>query len=1058
MGIFDKILRSGEGKKLKALQSLTPDINVLEPEMQALSDSDLQAKTGEFRQRLASGEDLDDILLEAFAVVREAGVRVLGQRHYDVQLIGGAALHFGWIAEMKTGEGKTLVSTLPAYLNGLSGKGAHLITVNDYLARRDSEWMGRLHNWLGLTVGLVVPGDFDAVYKREQYGADITYGVNNEFGFDYLRDNMAMSRDRQVQRGHHFAIVDEVDSILIDEARTPLIISGRVADAAQLYYKFASIVRGLRRDEDYEVDEQKRTVSPTESGIEKVERALNIDNLYDGVAQNLVHQLQAALRAKELFKRDKDYIVAGGDVKIVDEFTGRILDGRRWSEGLHQAVEAKEGVKIKEENQTLATVTLQNYFRMYEKLSGMTGTATTEAAEFNSTYDLHVVPVPTNRSPARVDQGDLIYKSEEAKFGAVVDDIAERYAAGQPVLVGTISVEKSERLSRLLDKRGVTHEVLNAKQHSREAEIVAQAGRLSAVTVATNMAGRGVDILLGGNPDGLAQRDVRAQGLELDSPEGVAEVARLAAVHAADTQAEGRKVRDLGGLYVLGTERHESRRIDNQLRGRSGRQGDPGESRFYLSLEDDLMRLFATGAINWVMGRALPDDMPLEARMVSKAIERAQTTVEQKNGEIRKNVLKYDEVLNEQRKVIYALRDQILDRANLREKILTEHLPAAVKTLVDTYCVADYHDEWDLTGLHSEMLTYWPTGLTIEDLAEATSTRELTDVLTEDGVKHYEKREEELGAEVLRQVERQVMLRIIDTRWREHLYEMDYLQEGINLRAMGQRDPLTEWQREGFEMFGQMMQGIARDLLRYVMHVQVEVSEPAQAQAAALAAKAKAEAEAAAAAVAAIADAPKVALDWNAPTDDATPEAATTDEAAADETEPDEATTDEATSEDDATPDEATSEDDATPDEAAEGDAPAEEADTPADEAPDASEAAFGATPAAEESTPATEESKDETDEPAAEDAAVEVVAKIAGEDAEVQILGYSMPDDPSSGGGMAAAASQTDAASPPAAAAASADDTMVPVRKTEWEKTSRNAPCPCGSGKKYKRCHGDAA
>ncbi len=709
MAIFDKILRSGEGRKLKALQSLTPDITALEPEMEALDDAALQAKTGEFKQRLDNGEDLDDLLIEAFAVVREAGKRVLGQRHYDVQLIGGAALHFGWIAEMKTGEGKTLVSTLPAYLNGLSGNGSHLITVNEYLARRDAEWMGRLHHWLGLSVGLIIPGDFDAAYKKQQYAADITYGTNNEFGFDYLRDNMAMSRDRQVQRGHHFAIVDEVDSILIDEARTPLIISGRVADAAQLYYKFASIVRGLRRDEDYEVDEQKRTVSPTEPGIEKVERALNIDNLYDGVAQNLVHQLQAALRAKELFKRDKDYIVAGGEVKIVDEFTGRILEGRRWSEGLHQAVEAKEGVKIKEENQTLATVTLQNYFRMYEKLSGMTGTAQTEAAEFAGTYDLHVVPVPTNRPPARLDQGDLIYKSEDAKFHAVVDDIAERYAAGQPVLVGTISVEKSERLSRLLDKRGIAHEVLNAKQHSREAEIVAQAGRLSAVTVATNMAGRGVDILLGGNPEGLARRDLRAEGLDADDPELADRYAELTAKYTVETQAEGEKIREVGGLYVLGTERHESRRIDNQLRGRAGRQGDPGESRFYLSLEDDLMRLFATGAINWVMGRALPDDMPLEAKMVSKAIERAQTTVEQKNGEIRKNVLKYDEVLNEQRKVIYALRDQILDKRDLRERILTEHLPAAVATLVDTYCVADYHDEWDLVGLHAEMLSFWPT-------------------------------------------------------------------------------------------------------------------------------------------------------------------------------------------------------------------------------------------------------------------------------------------------------------------------------------------------------------
>ena len=522
---------------------------------------------------------------------------------------------------------------------------------------------------------------------------------------------MAMSRSRQTQRGHSYAIVDEVDSILIDEARTPLIISGRVADAAQLYYKFATIVRSLRPDEDYDVDEAKRTVSPTESGIEKVEQALGIDNLYDGVAQNLVHQLQAALRAKELFKRDKDYIINNGEVKIVDEFTGRILEGRRWSEGLHQAVEAKEGVKIKEENQTLATITLQNYFRMYDKLAGMTGTAVTEAAEFANTYDLHVVPVPTNRPTARADEGDLIYKTEDGKFGAVVDDIAERYEAGQPVLVGTISVEKSEKLSRMLEKRGIAHEVLNAKQHTREAEIVAQAGRLQSVTVATNMAGRGVDILLGGNPEILAKRDLRAKEVDIESDEGRAELLALEAHYAEDTKAEGDKVRELGGLYVLGTERHESRRIDNQLRGRSGRQGDPGESRFYLSLEDDLMRLFATGAINWVMGKALPDDVPLEAKMVSKAIERAQTTVEQKNGEIRKNVLKYDEVMNAQRKVIYALRDQILDEADLRDKILEEHLPEAVEALVGTYCVADYHEEWDIDGLHADVLTYWPSSL-----------------------------------------------------------------------------------------------------------------------------------------------------------------------------------------------------------------------------------------------------------------------------------------------------------------------------------------------------------
>ncbi|MSO85964.1 MAG: preprotein translocase subunit SecA [Acidimicrobiia bacterium] len=918
MTIFDKILRSGEGKKLKALQALVPDIGAYEAEMEALDDAALRAKTPEFRGRLAAGEDLDDILLEAFAVVREAGRRVLGQRHYDVQLIGGAALHFGWIAEMKTGEGKTLVSTLPAYLNGLGGQGTHLITVNEYLARRDSEWMGRLHRWLGLEVGLIIPGESDPEYKRAQYAADITYGTNNEFGFDYLRDNMALSRARQTQRGFRYAIVDEVDSILIDEARTPLIISGRVADAAQLYYKFATIVRSLRPEEDYEVDEQKRTVSPTEPGIEKVEELLGIGNLYDGVAQNLVHQLQAALRAKELFKRDKDYIIQAGEVKIVDEFTGRILEGRRWSEGLHQAVEAKEGVKIKEENQTLATITLQNYFRMYEKLSGMTGTAATEAAEFAVTYDLQVVPIPTNRAAARADEGDLIYKSEDGKFGAVVDDIAERYEAGQPVLVGTISVEKSEKLSRMLEKRGISHEVLNAKQHTREAEIVAQAGRLQAVTVATNMAGRGVDIVLGGNPEIMATRELRLEEIDPLSKEGHIRLKELEVKHMDETKAEGDRVRALGGLYVLGTERHESRRIDNQLRGRAGRQGDPGESRFYISLEDDLMRLFATGAINWVMGKALPDDVPLEAKMVSKAIERAQTTVEQKNGEIRKNVLKYDEVMNQQRKVIYALRDQVLDEADLRDKITTEHLPEAIEALVGTYCVSDYHEEWDLAGLHAELLTYWPSLLLVEELAAIERVEDLRTLLSHDALGFYEAREAELGAEIMRQVERQVMLKIIDTKWREHLFEMDYLQEGINLRAMGQRDPLTEWQREGYDMFGMMMKGVAQDLVRYVMHVQVTVD---QAQAA-----------------------PAIGTDFSPTSSD-------------------------------------------------------------------------------------TEES----------------ALSVGGEEPRVQNLQYSAPEEGGAGGAMA----ETAPGDQPAA--------LRPVVKSDWDKTPRNAPCPCGSGRKFKMCHGRA-
>ena len=843
MGILDRILRAGEGKKLKALEGLVPDVNAHGQAMSALSDDALRAKTAEFRGRIERGETLDDLLIEAFAAIREAATRVIGQRHFDVQLMGGAALHFGWVAEMKTGEGKTLVSTLPAYLNGLGGKGVHLITVNDYLARFHAEWMGRIHKWMGLDVGLIIPGFKEAPSeKRANYACDITYGTNNEFGFDYLRDNMATTMADKVQRGHHYAIVDEVDSILIDEARTPLIISGRVADAAKLYYRFASIVRSLKRDVDYEVEEDKRVVVPLEEGIERVEQALGIENLYDEVQQNLVHQLSVALKAKELYQRDKDYIIQGGEVKIVDEFTGRVLEGRRWSEGIHQAVEAKEGVKIKEENQTLATITLQNYFRMYDKLAGMTGTAATEAAELMGTYQLAVVPIPTNQTMVRDDRADLIYKSEVSKFGAVVDDIGEKYDRGQPVLVGTISVEKSEHLSQLLKKRGVPHEVLNAKQHTREAMIVTQAGRLNSVTVATNMAGRGVDIILGGNPEGLARHEVVKEGydpdvlvddfalpLPLDQMPDEFKAARTAALARYDQllaqykdecKAEGDKVRALGGLYVLGTERHESRRIDNQLRGRSGRQGDPGESRFYLSLDDELMRLFATGALSWVMGRALPDDEAIEAKMVTKAIERAQTTVEQRNAEIRKNVLKYDEVMNEQRKVIYKRRDQILEGVDLKSAAM-EYLAEAVNTLIETHCASVATDEWDLDGLVLELKTFWPSDISGGQLEKCHETDEMYDLVMSDASAYYEKREAELTSPVMRDVERQVMLRIIDQRWREHLEEMDYLQEGINLRAVGQKDPLVEWQREGYEMFGSLMKGIAQDFVKYVMHVQV---------------------------------------------------------------------------------------------------------------------------------------------------------------------------------------------------------------------------------------------
>ncbi len=828
MSVFAKVLRAGEGKKVRNLAAVVPLINDLEPEVEAMSDAELAHMTVEFKERLDQGEELNDLLVEAFAVVRESARRTIGQRHFDVQLMGGMALHFGWIAEMKTGEGKTIASTLASYLNALEGKGVHVVTVNEYLARRDAEWMGQIFRFLGLEVGLVTSEVDDWSAKRAAYRADITYGTNTEFGFDYLRDNMAVDRDQMVQRGHRFAIIDEVDSILIDEARTPLIISGPSDDSTRLYYQFASIVRTLKRDEDYEVDEEKRTVVPTEAGIAKVERQLGVENLYDAVAVNYVHQLGKALEAKELYHRDKEYIVAEGEVRIVDEFTGRVLEGRRWSDGLHQAVEAKERVRIKEENHTWATVTLQNYFRMYDKLAGMTGTAETEAAEFASTYGLQVVPIPTHKPMIRVDRPDLVFKTEEAKFKAVVDDIAERYERGQPVLVGTASVEKSEHLSRLLEKRGIDHTVLNAKQHAREAVIVAQAGRLHAVTVATNMAGRGVDILLGGNPEGLAREAVIAEGLDPASEEGGRRFSELLAKFQAECAAEAEQVRELGGLYVLGSERHESRRIDNQLRGRSGRQGDPGESRFFLSLEDELMRLFATGAMSWVMDRALPEDVPIEARMVTRAIERAQNTVEQRNAEIRKDVLKYDEVMNEQRKVIYERRRQILDGEDMREYTISL-LSSTLEAVVRAACPTDFAEEWDLERLVNDLAQYYPTEFTVADLEQAESVGQIVDSVVADAIERYEQRDQEMpgGAETARQVERQVMLQIIDARWRLHLAEMDHLREGIHLRGIAQTDPLVAWQREGFEMFGQLMDAIDDDYLRYVMHVQVLVEQEA---------------------------------------------------------------------------------------------------------------------------------------------------------------------------------------------------------------------------------------
>ena len=819
-----KVLRSGEGKKLKALEALVPDISELEDDMKALSDAELQAKTGEFKQRVERGEGVSDLLIEAFAVVREAAWRVIGQRHYDVQLVGGAALHFGWVAEMRTGEGKTLTSTLPIYLNALSGKGVHVVTVNDYLATRDSEWMGEIYNWLGLEVGLIVPGNRDSSYKKSQYDADVTYGTNNELGFDYLRDNMAMELSKKVQRGHNYCIVDEIDSILIDEARTPLIISGKLADAAQTYYKFASIVQNLQRDRHYEVDEEKRTVAPTEEGVHAVERALDIENLYDAVSADFVHQFQVALKAKELFHRDKDYILANGEVKIVDEFTGRILDGRRWSDGLHQAVEAKEGATIKEENQTLATITLQNYFRLYDKLAGMTGTAETEAAEFFNTYGLHVVPIPTNKPIIRDDAVDFIYRSEKGKYGAVVEDIVERNKKGQPVLVGTISVENSELVSDLLDKRGVTHSVLNAKLHAREADVVAQAGRIGSVTVATNMAGRGVDIILGGNPEGLAERDVVAEGLKIEDEAGTTKYEEYLKKYESICAEEGEKVKEAGGLYVLGTERHDSRRIDNQLRGRSGRQGDPGESRFYLSLEDELMRLFATGAMEWVMKKALPDDVPIGDKMVTKAIERAQNTVEQRNAETRKNVLKYDEVMNEQRKVIYARRNEILNGEDLKDET-SEFLALEVDEIISSHCSSEHQEDWDLDALAVSLGNLWPNEFTPTSFKTVSDSNDIYELAMEDVLQYCEQREIQIGPDVMRKVEGQIMLRILDQRWREHLYAMDYLKEGIHLRAMGQKDPLTEWQREGFEMFGSMMDSVGKDFIKYITHIQID-NEP----------------------------------------------------------------------------------------------------------------------------------------------------------------------------------------------------------------------------------------
>jgi preprotein translocase subunit SecA len=839
--VLDKIANLGEGRKVKNLDSIAQVVLTYEPEFEDLTDEELKAKTLEFRERAGNGESLDDLLPEAFAAVREASIRSTGKRHFDVQVMGAAALHQGNIAEMKTGEGKTLVATMPAYLNSLGGDGVHIVTVNDYLAKRDSEWMGPIYRALGVSVGLI-QASMSPAERRPQYASDVTYGTNNEFGFDYLRDNMAMRKEDMVQRGHHYAIVDEVDSILIDEARTPLIISGMVADSAKWYQTFARIAPGLKRDEDYEVDESKHQVAVTESGVAKVEARLGIENLYEHVNTPLVHHLQNALRAKELYKRDVEYVVQHGEVKIVDEFTGRVLEGRRYSEGLHQAIEAKEGVRIKEENQTLATITIQNYFKMYDKLAGMTGTAKTQLTEFEATYDIGVLEIPTNRPMVRDDQQDLIYKGEDAKWDAVVEDIIERNALGQPILVGTVSIEKSELLSGKLNRRGVQHNVLNAKNHEKEAVIVAQAGRKGSVTVATNMAGRGVDILLGGNPEYLARQEMAAREwdndryllFEMDEEERAAYEAEYEPILArfqAQTDAEHDEVVELGGLYVLGTERHESRRIDNQLRGRSGRQGDPGLSRFYLSLGDDLMRLFASDRVASIMERLKwPDDEPIQAKMVTRAVENAQKQIEELNYERRKNVLKYDDVMNAQREAIYGERKKILEGADLKEQALG-FVEDVVNETVATYCPADvFPEDWDLDALLVGLNEIFPAKTTAADIAGEHDLALLQARFVEEALEAYEAKEAAVTPPVMRDLERVVLLNITDTKWREHLYEMDYLQEGIHLRSYAQRDPLSEYQREAFDMFTELTDSIRADFVRYIYRVEFVRPEAQQAR------------------------------------------------------------------------------------------------------------------------------------------------------------------------------------------------------------------------------------
>ncbi|ASY20294.1 preprotein translocase subunit SecA [Candidatus Planktophila vernalis] len=827
---FDKLMRAGEGRILRELSKIVVVVNEHEARIVAMSDSELRQQTELFKDRFSKGETLDDLMPEAFAVVREAAKRTLGQRHYDVQIMGGAALHKGNIAEMRTGEGKTLVATLPSYLNALAGRGVHVVTTNDYLAERDSEWMGRIHRFLGLKVGVIL-ANMTPAERREAYLADITYGTNNEFGFDYLRDNMAWSLEECVQRDHFFAVVDEVDSILIDEARTPLIISGPADKATKWYVEFANLVGKLQRDAHYEIDEKKRTIGILEDGVTKVEELLQIGNLYEAANTPMIGYLNNAVRAKELFKRDKDYVVMNGELLIVDEHTGRMLAGRRYSEGLHQALEAKERIEIKDENQTLATITLQNYFRLYDKLSGMTGTAMTEASEFHQIYKLGVVPIPTNRSMVRIDQPDLVYKTEAGKFIAVTADIVEKHRKGQPVLVGTVSVEKSEELSSFLRKAGVPHEVLNAKHHEREAAIIARAGVKGAVTVATNMAGRGTDIMLGGNPEFMADFELQRRGISpVDDAEQYEkawpeEITRQKAAVAVGHE----EVIALGGLYVLGTERHESRRIDNQLRGRSGRQGDPGESRFYLSLQDELMRRFNSGMVErFLTAAGIPEDAPIESKMVSNAIRSAQTQVESQNFEMRKNVLKYDDVMNRQRQVVYGERRMVLEGADIEDQVAT-FVSDTLTAYVSMATSEGYSEDWDLDTLWNALKTIYPISFTIDELIARVGSRAGLDeefliaTVIEDCKAAYAKREESLGSEAMRELERKVLLSVLDRKWREHLYEMDYLQEGIGLRAMAQRDPLVEYQREGFDLFSAMMDAIKEEIAGFLFNIEVTV-------------------------------------------------------------------------------------------------------------------------------------------------------------------------------------------------------------------------------------------